>query len=242
MGISTRTWREQRLFLEQSQSRRSRRPFNVSGENGHDAPSREQQHIGQSMKQLVSTAAALSLSSTATHSQYNTNIRFHCPDQRVLLSLTHANTRSTPQLACDREAALLLPPPANPACARPPRLRPRPAPSVDTIDPLPVETQGPLARSSEHFCTRRHPRNPPRPWLYRPLRVAASRSMPVSPDTHHLIPILYYRRPTLPSTLSTDTCYYQTSMPTQILPCLLADPPTTTPLLERRHPAHPYLL
>lgn len=67
MGISTRTWREQRLFLEQSQSRRSRRnpSVNVSGENGHDAPSREQQ-------QAIHEAALehrrpQSLSSTATH-------------------------------------------------------------------------------------------------------------------------------------------------------------------------------
>ena len=134
---------------------------------------------------------------------------------------------------------LLLPPPANPACARPPRLRPRPAPSVDTIDPLSVETQGPPARSSERCCTRGYPRHPP--WLYRPLRVAASRSMPVSLPTHHVISILSHRRHASLSTLSTDTCYFQTSMPAQILPRLLAGPPTT-PLLERRHPARPYPL
>ena len=205
----------------------------------YDDSSREQQQH-QSMKQLATSNRPQSLLQHHHTHTHDTTPTSAIPDCNTCYTSVLDPPRSW--RANEKQHALLLPPPANPACARPPRLRPRPAPSVDTIDPLPVEIQGPAARSSEHCCTRRHPRNPPRPWLSRPLRVAASRSMPVSPDTHHIILILYCRRHTLRSTLSTDTCYHQTSMPTQILPCLLADPPTTTPLLEHRHPAHPYLL
>jgi len=180
-----------------------------------------------------------------THPQYtlhHCNTRLHHPAHPFLVSLT--STLDTPRswraTEKQQQHSFSRRPQTQPARAHHDYSHgPRQA-SIPLI-PCLSRPKGHRPGRHEHCYTRGHPRYPPRPWLYRPLRVAVSRSMPVSLPIHHMLPVLYYCRLTLFQTLSTDTCYFQTSMPAQIHPRLLADPPTT-PLLERRHPARPYPL
>jgi len=72
-----------------------------------------------------------------------------------------------------------------------------------------LRPEGQWSGRHEHCRTREQPTQPPRPWLYRPLRVAVSRSMPVSFPTQHELSIPFHFCRALLSTLPTDTCRYR---------------------------------